>query len=115
MRFRPLALLLVILLASGISALAQETTGTIKGRIVDAQGLAVPGATVTVSGSQGSKTTVTDSEGRFSIPFLTPGTYAVRAELQGFKAVEQKDLAVSLGQTVDIPLKMDVGGLTETV
>jgi hypothetical protein len=110
-----MALLLVILLGSGITALAQETTGTIKGRIVDAQGLGVPGATVTVTGTQGAKTTVTDGEGRFSIPFLTPGTYAARAELQGFKSVEQKDLAVSLGQTLDLPLKMEVGGLAETV
>ena len=71
---------------------AQETTGTIQGRVVDAQGLAVPGATVTVTGPQGSKNTVTDADGRFTIPFLTPGIYAVRAELQGFKAVEQKDV-----------------------
>src|SRR5882672_6346181 len=78
------------LIAVAIPAFAQETTGTIKGRIVDAQGLAVPGATVTVTGPQGAKTTVTDAEGRFNFPFLTPGVYAVRAELQGFKAVEQK-------------------------
>ena len=115
MRFRPMALVLVILLGSGITALAQETTGTIKGRIADAQGLAVPGATVTVSGTQGTKTTVTDGEGRFNIPFLTPGAYNVRAELQGFKAVEQKDVAVGLGRTVEIPLRMEIGGLTETV
>ena len=67
-------------------AFAQDTTGTISGRIVDAQGLALPGATVTVTGSQGIKTGVSDNEGRFTVPFLTPGSYAVRAELQGFTA-----------------------------
>src|SRR5207248_2964136 len=36
-------------------------------------------------------------------------------ELQGFKSVEKKDINVSLGQTVDLPLRMDVGGVTETV
>ncbi|HJZ76395.1 MAG TPA: TonB-dependent receptor [Vicinamibacterales bacterium] len=97
-------------------AIAQETTGTLKGRIVDAQGLAVPGVTVTATGPQGVKTAVTDTDGRFSMPFLTPGTYAVRAELQGFKAIEQSGVNVSLGQTVDLAsLKMEVGGLTETV
>ena len=99
-----------------LPALAQETTGTLKGRIVDAQGLAVPGVTVTATGTQGAKTAVTDSDGRFSIPFLTPGAYSVRAELQGFKAVQQSNVNVSLGQTVDLSsLKMEVGGLTETV
>jgi hypothetical protein len=36
------------------AATAQETTGTMSGVIVDAQGLAVPGATVTISGPQGT-------------------------------------------------------------
>ena len=106
---------LAALIALAAPTFAQETTGSIRGRIVDAQGLAMPGATVTVTGTQGAKTTVADSEGRFSLPFLTPGVYAVRAELQGFKAVEQKNVTVSLGQAVDLPLKMEVGGLSETV
>ena len=62
--------------------MAQETTGTIKGRIQDAQGLAIPGANVTVTGPQGTKSAVTDAEGRYSIPFLTPGAYSVRGELR---------------------------------
>ena len=64
---------------------------------------------------QGAKTTVTDAEGRFNLPFLTPGVYGVRAELQGFKAIERGNVTVSLGQTIDLPLTMEVGGLTETV
>ena len=94
---------------------AQGTTGTISGRIVDPQGLPVPGAVVTVTGPQGMKSTVSGGDGRFNVPFLTPGNYSVRAELQGFKAVEQKDVNVGLGQTADVPLKMEVGGVTETV
>ena len=60
---------------------AQETTGSITGQVVDAQGAAVPGATVTVTGP-GHETFVTDSDGRFFAPFLTPGRYKVRAELR---------------------------------
>jgi hypothetical protein len=108
-------LAVAVLAALAMPAFAQETTGTIKGRIVDAQGLAVPGANVTVTGPQGSKAVVTDTEGRFNIPFLTPGKYTVRTELQGFKAAEQKDVVVGLGQTVDLPVKMEVGGVAETV
>ena len=84
MLFRRIGLVMALLLAS-VSLYAQETTGTVRGRIVDAQGLAIPGVTVTATGAQGAKTTVTDGEGRFNIPFLTPGSYTVRAELQGFK------------------------------
>jgi Carboxypeptidase regulatory-like domain/TonB-dependent Receptor Plug Domain len=96
-------------------AAAQETSGTISGRIVDAQGLPLPGATVTATGSQGARTAVTDGEGRFNLPFLTPGPYAVHAELQGFQPMERPGVQVRLGQTVDIPLAMGIGGLMETV
>jgi hypothetical protein len=115
MRFRNLAAFLILLLTSAGMALAQETTGAIHGRIVDSQGLGVPGATVTAAGPQGAKTAVTDTEGRFSLPFLTPGAYDVRAQLDGFKTFEQKAVNVSLGQTVDLAVKMEVGGVTETV
>ncbi|PYR67557.1 MAG: hypothetical protein DMF88_12375, partial [Acidobacteria bacterium] len=115
MHARISALLLAFVLAVAGLATAQETTGTISGRILDAQGLAVPGATVTVTGPQGSKTVVTDSTGRFNAPFLTPGVYSIKTELQGFKSAEKKDINVRLGQTADIPITMEVGGLTETV
>src|SRR5947207_9594179 len=115
MHARVSALLLAFVLAVAGLAAAQEITGTISGRIVDAQGLAVPGATVTVTGPQGSKTVVTEGTGRFVAPFLTPGVYSIKAELQGFKSAEKKDIAVRLGQTADIPITMEVGGLTETV
>ena len=109
------AVIAIIIWSVAANAGAQETTGTISGRIVDAQGLALPGVTVTATGSQGPKTAVTDSEGRFNVPFLTPGQYAVHAELQGFNPVDRASVPVRLGQTVDLPLTMQVGSLTETV
>jgi hypothetical protein len=110
-------MLFVLLLGShAVAAAGQETTtGSIGGRLVDPQGLALPGATVTVTSGQGERTTVTDAEGRFFIPFLTPGTYVVRAELAGFSAAEQKDVEVRLGQRVELPITLKVGGITETV
>jgi len=115
MQFLTRATILAVLLASAGAASAQETTGTIRGRAVDSQGLAVPGATVTATGPQGTKSGITDADGRFSIPFLTPGPYEVQVQLQGFKTFDQKNITVSLGQAVDLPVKMEVGGLTETV
>ena len=96
-------------------ASAQELGGTISGRVLDQQKLAVPGVTVTVTGPQGSRTAVSDADGRFTIPFLTPGSYDIRAELQGFKSFEQKAINVSVGQVADIPVGMQVGGVAETI
>ena len=116
MRLRNIAaLLLGLTLSSASMGLAQETTGTLQGHVVDAQGLSVPGASVGATGPQGMKSTVTAGDGRFSIPFLTPGTYTVRVELQGFRAAEQKDVSVALGQSVDLTLKLEVGVVSEIV
>ena len=100
---------------SAAHAAAQDTTGTIAGRIVDAQGLAIPGVAITAVGVQGAKTAVTDGDGRFTVPFLTPGAYEVRAELDGFTPIDRPDLQVRLGRTIDLPLTMQVGALAETV
>src|SRR5688572_21874933 len=80
-----------LLLAPGISA---QTTGRIIGQILDAQGAALPGATVTVSSPnlQGTQTQVTDSEGNFRFLSLPPGRYTVKAELASFKPLEQKNV-----------------------
>lgn len=115
MRSRILVVAAALFVALTGRGLAQETTGAINGRVVDAQGLAITGATVTLTGPQGMKTVTSDAEGRYSAPLLVPGTYAVRAELQGFKAVEQKNVVVRLGQAIELPLTMQVGGMAETV
>ncbi len=115
MRIRISALFAAVWLVVGGAAWAQETTGTLSGKLTDSQGLALPGVTVTITGPQGVKSFFTDSDGLFRAPFLVPGSYDVRAELQGFKVAEQKAVPVSLGQTTAITLRLEVGGVTETV
>src|SRR6188472_1242689 len=105
------AFLVALVLASSSLAAAQETTGSIGGQVVDAQGLTVPGASVTVTGPQGARTSVTDGDGRFVAPFLTPGAYTVRVELQGFKVSEQKDIQVTLSQRREVNVKLEAGGV----
>jgi len=111
------ALLIVALLAISSTGIAAQdtTTGSIGGRILDSQGLPIPGVTVTVGSPQGSHTFVTDSDGRFLAPALTPGVYTIRAELSGFRPLEQQNVQVRLGQQSSLALTMSVGALTEQV
>ena len=104
------------LVALAAAAGAQPvTTGTISGRVRDEQGGAVPGATVTVSSGQGARSAVTDATGRFMAPYLTPGPYAVRVELAGYRPVEQRDIDVTAGERVEIELTLSPGTFAETV
>jgi hypothetical protein len=98
----------------GVAA-AQDTTGALTGRLQDPQGLPLPGVAVTATGQQGAKSAVTDPDGTYRIPFLTPGSYDVKAELQGFKTAERRGVTVSLGQTNTVNFELEVGGLTEVV
>ena len=58
---------------------------------------------------------MTDSEGRFLAPFLTPGVYEVKVALSGFSPVDRTGIQVSLGQRVELSLPMQVQALTESV
>ena len=104
---------LVMLATTSASA---QTTGRVVGTIEDAQGAVLPGVTVTVTSPQlqGANTAVTDTNGQFRFPALPPGAYHVKAELSGFKPVES-DVRVALDQTITLPLKMQIAGLSETI
>ncbi|HEY7054903.1 MAG TPA: TonB-dependent receptor, partial [Vicinamibacterales bacterium] len=115
MRSQYILALLMVLGAAPMLAAQETTTGSIGGRVVDAQNLAVPGATVTIVSPQGDRTFTTDSDGRFYAPYLTPGPYEVKVELSGFRSVDRKDIQLRLGQNIDLTLQMTVGAVSETV
>jgi hypothetical protein len=107
----------VLLLLSGASGFAQQTTGTITGRVVDQQGAAIPGATVTAkSPATGfTRTETSDAEGVYRLSALPVGIYEVTAELQGFATVSKKDVEVNVAQTQSVDFPMKVASLAETV
>ena len=111
------AMIVVCSVALARPALAQQTTGNISGRIVDAQGAAVPGVTVTGRHTQTgfTRTDVSDAEGVYRLSALPVGTYDLSAELQGFNKVDHKAITVNVGQSLDIAMTMTVAGVSETV
>jgi hypothetical protein len=107
----------LVVLAFATSARAQDFRGTITGRISDAQGGRLPGATVTatnVATNVGS-TTTTGAEGQYTISYLTPGMYSVSVEMSGFKRLVRENIEVRVGDRVTVDLSLDVGQLEETV
>src|SRR6266849_1812586 len=110
-----LAALLWITLS--LPALAQGV-GAIGGTVRDESGAVMPGVTVTLSSPGvigGDQSTVSDGTGAYQLTRLVPGTYSVKAELQGFRAVIQENIRVSADNTSRADLKLAVGDLAETI
>ena len=103
------------LLFSSLPAFAQTPAGTITGRVADATGLPLPGVTVTVQGADFTRTFVSDVEGRFRFLDLAPGDYKLTSTLTGFTTNLRARVIVGVGQTVDLPVTLAIGALTETV
>jgi len=103
--------------AAAPSAAAQQGTTEVRGRVLDAQGGALPGVTVTVRNQDSGifRDTVTTAEGVYFISGLVPGIYQIEAALQGFKKYTRKDVQLEIGKTATVDVPLEVGALTETV
>ena len=95
----------VLLLA--LSAAAQYQTGNIYGRAVAKDGSALPGVTVVLTGVGAPQTTVTDDEGNFRFLNLSPGTYALKAELAGMGAANRSGIGVRVGANAAVDLTLN--------
>jgi len=109
----------LLLGAVAIPASAQVTTGTILGTVLDQQGGAIPGASVTlVSESQGTKSApaVTSATGDFLFANVRPDTYTVEITLPAFKTLKRSGVSVSPGTRAALGnLTLEVGGTSEVV
>ena len=115
--FRRLLLSGLCLLAAA-SAYAQVQTGSITGTVSDSSNAVLPGATVTLSGERligGDQTLVTDATGTYRFDRLSPGTYTVKFELQGFKSITQADIRISAAFVATVNGKLEVGSVSETI
>jgi Carboxypeptidase regulatory-like domain len=104
-RFAVALLLSLALLAAG-PVLAQVQTGDLTGTVRDDQGQPLAGATISVSGLGAPRVQTSSDQGTFRFVGLSPGTYAVTAELDGFSKLEYSDVAVRLGGNTALDLTL---------
>jgi len=97
--------------------LMAQQQASISGKLIDPDGLALPGATVTVTEQNTgfSRNVVTAETGAYTVPNLTPGTYSVTVEMPGFGSLKRTDVLLTAGSEMVIDLKMQVGGVQEQV
>jgi hypothetical protein len=112
---------IVAVLATAPLALAQgggaSSTGTIQGRVVDAQGAVLPGVTITASSPAllGEQSTLASETGNYRFPAVPPGTYTLTYELVGFNPVRREGIEIRLGFTANINVELALAAVQETV
>ena len=96
---------------------AQVLYGSLIGTVSDQSGAVVPKATVTISNAQTGqiRETTTDSEGRFSLQNVQPGTYEMKVSSAGFRTMARTNVAISINTVTRVPVELEVGQVADQV
>jgi hypothetical protein len=103
---------LLLLLAGGLFAQTTEVNGV----VTDPSGAVLPNATITVTNSQtgSQRSAVSDAQGHYTVPQLTPGTYTLKATASGFTEMTIQNLVLEVNQPATLPVKFEKLGSTST-
>jgi outer membrane receptor protein involved in Fe transport len=115
--------IVAILITAGAMAAAalgqsQATTGNIEGRVVDQNGAAVPGITVTATNQDNGfgKVVQSGDDGSYVIVLLPPGNYTVETgAAKGFAAGKYENLKVTVGAKTTLDINLTVGSSVNVV
>jgi Carboxypeptidase regulatory-like domain/TonB dependent receptor/TonB-dependent Receptor Plug Domain len=115
-RFSSGVVLVALVLLAAAPLLAQQR-GSIVGRVLDPDGLPLPGATVVITnaGTGFTREAITAETGAYSVPNLEPGTYDVVVTMAGFGNATRPGTVLAPGSTVTLELKLTVAGVQETL
>ena len=110
------ALFLIALAASG-PPVAAQTLGMIEGRVTDATGAVLPGATVTVTNTRTSITrvAVSNAQGLYRALNLNPGEYEIKVELASFRTEVRRSVTLAVGETLAIDFHLELQSVSEAV
>jgi hypothetical protein len=117
MRFRRSFVLAVIVgLCGAAGTWAQSFQGGVRGAVKDTGGV-VPGVEVTLTNESTNvkRSVTTNSAGEYVFAAVDPGTYILKAALQGFKTAERPGIRVGTQQFLTLDLTMEVGGIEESI
>jgi hypothetical protein len=112
-----LFLLSSIILCAGARSEAQQTTASIRGRVIDASSAIVRNASITVTqvDTDFSRTVQSDSVGNFILVELPLGSYRLEAEAKGFQKFLQEGITLHVNQNANVTVQLAVGTSTQVV
>src|SRR5262249_22855262 len=99
------------------AAMAQETTGGIRGYVKDKTGGSVSGAEVELTSSAliTPKKGTADTSGFFYFQFLPPGEYSLTVQAKGFRSYKQQGILLETGKLPTYDVVLEIGAVSEIV
>ena len=115
-KFLKRAFSLCVCIFFALSLYASET-GEIRGKVMDGEGVPLPGVTITAQSPnlQGTRSVYSDENGNFKIPLLPVGKYSLTFELSGFEKITQTGYDVRLDFTISIEVVMKMTAISEAI
>ena len=113
-----LSLSVLIVTLSFLGSLrAQTTSAEVTGTVSDGSGAVVSQASVTViDRDTGVKRQAeSNNSGNYSIPLLSPGTYSISAQKQGFRTATRTEVSLQVAQVARVDFQLELGNVTESV
>jgi len=109
--------LVLLLLIGSSSVMAQETTATINGQVIDPSGAAVANADITLTNlkTKEARTTKTGDDGYYSLTFIPPGIYDFSVKTQGFKEFLNRSIELLVNDRKTINVQLEAGAISEMV
>jgi len=109
----------IIIFIMGFSSLSLSytTTGILKGKIIDSEGLPLSDAFIYLSSPamQGIRIYITSETGNIFFPYLPPGKYRIRVEMPGFKTISVENIIIKAGKTIDLHIPMEATSVEEEI
>jgi hypothetical protein len=108
------AALAIIFIAQSFAS--AQTTGSIAGTVIDANGAVVPNAAVSILGAGGQQFDATTADnGTFRVPAVGSGFYTVTITAPNFKKVVVENVKVDVGLPTTVDATLLVGEVSETI
>lgn len=100
-----------------VSALAQDSRGTIAGRVTDPQATAIAGVRVILRNvDTGVDVSLTSNDrGAYAAPLLLPGNYQILAEHTGFKKFTRRGITLSVNDNLQVDVTLELGNVAQTI
>ena len=117
MTIRRYLILLLFVLPSFSSAVAQTATGVITGSVLDSSGAIAAGAKVTLLNQETNqrREATANAAGVYEFRALPNGLYTIQAEMPGFKKEEIRGVRLTVAQTIQLDIELELGQVTDSV